>query len=128
MAIEYRLLGPLEVLVDGRPAKLAGPRQRAVLVCLLTRPNAVVPAARLVDDLWGDEPPQTAANTLQSYVSQLRKALGRESIETRGTGYAVRVEADGLDLARFERLVHRGSVELQEGRAAGAATTLREAL
>ena len=128
MAIEYRLLGPLEVLVDGRPAKLAGPRQRAVLVCLLTRPNTVVPAARLVDDLWGDEPPQTAANTLQSYVSQLRKALGRESIETRGTGYAVRVEADGLDLARFERLVHRGSVELQEGRAAGAATTLREAL
>jgi len=128
MAIEYRLLGPLEVLVDGRPAKLAGPRQRAVLVSLLTRPNAVVPASRLVDDLWSDEPPQTAANVLQSYVSQLRKALGRETIETRGTGYAVRVEADALDLARFERLAHRGSVELEEGRPGDAAATFRDAL
>jgi len=128
MAIEYRLLGPLEVLVDGRAAKLAGPRQRAVLVCLLTRANAVVPVARLVDDLWADDPPQTAANVLQSYVSQLRKALGRDTIETRGTGYAVRVEADALDLLRFERLAHRGSVELEEGRPAEAAGTLRDAL
>ena len=86
MAAEYRLLGPFEVLVDGRPVTLAGPRQRAVLVCLLAHANTVVPIPRLVDELWVDDPPASAVNVLQSYVSQLRKALGRDAIETQWKG------------------------------------------
>jgi DNA-binding SARP family transcriptional activator len=128
VSVEYRLLGPLEVLVDGRQVTLAGPRQRAVLVCLLARPNTVVPATRLIDELWGDEPPATAANVLQSYVSQLRKALGKGAIETRGGGYSVRVGSRALDLLLFERAAHQGSLALDEGRSEDAAAALREAL
>ncbi|HEY7730575.1 MAG TPA: BTAD domain-containing putative transcriptional regulator [Gaiellaceae bacterium] len=128
MSVEYRLLGPLEVLVDGRQVTLAGPRQRAVLTCLLARPNTVVPATRLIDELWGEEPPATAANVLQSYVSQLRKALGKEAIETRGGGYSARVGSTALDLLRFERAAHQGSLALDDGRPDDAAAALREAL
>ena len=74
-----------------------------MLVCLLAHANTVVPIPRLVDELWGDEPPASAVNVLQSYVSQLRKALGRDAIETSGKGYLARVRSDGLDLIRFER-------------------------
>ena len=90
MSVEYRVLGPVEALVDGVPVKLGGPRQRGVLVALLTRANSLVPAARVIDDLWEDDPPSSAANLVQGYVSHLRKALGRDAIETRGrdTWYA----------------------------------------
>jgi DNA-binding SARP family transcriptional activator len=128
VSVEYRLLGPLEVVVDGRPVTLAGPRQRAVLVCLLAQSNTVVPATRLIDELWGDDPPVTAANVLQSYVSQLRKALGKGAIETRGGGYAARVDSQALDLLRFERSAHQGSQALADDRAREAAEALREAL
>ena len=87
--IQYRLLGPLEVVVDGRPAKLGGPRQRAVLVALLAQADSVVPSSRLVDELWGENPPPTAANLVQGYISHLRKALGKNAIETHGTGYVL---------------------------------------
>ena len=86
VSVEYRVLGPVEALVDGVPAKLGGPRQRGVLVALLTRANSLVPAARVIDDLWEDDPPSSAANLVQGYVSHLRKALGRDAIETRGHG------------------------------------------
>ncbi len=86
MRVEYRLLGPLEADVDGRQARLGGPKQRAVLALLLCQPNTVVPASRLIDGLWGDDPPGSAANLVQGYVSGLRKALGKEAIETRGRG------------------------------------------
>jgi DNA-binding SARP family transcriptional activator len=128
VSVEYRLLGPLEVLVDGRPVLLGGPRQRAVLVCLLAQPNTVVPATRLIDELWEDDPPASAPNVLQGYVSQLRKALGKEAIETRGGGYLVRVDAQALDLLRFERLAHHGSLALADDRPDAAARALREAL
>ena len=84
MPVEYRILGPLEAAVDGQPARLGGPKQRAALVLLLCHPNTVVPASRLVDGLWGDDPPGSAANLVQGYVSGLRKALGKEAIDTRG--------------------------------------------
>jgi DNA-binding SARP family transcriptional activator len=128
LSIEYRLLGPLEVLVDGSPATLGGPRQRAVLVCLLARANAVVPAASIADDVWGDDPPETAANVLQSYISHLRKALGKHAIETRGNGYVARVDRERLDLIAFERAAHHGSVLLEGGRPEEAARSLAEAL
>jgi DNA-binding SARP family transcriptional activator len=90
VALQFRVLGPLEVLVDGTPARLGGPRQRALLALLLVHANEVVPVARLVDEVWGDDPPVTAGNVLQTYVSQLRKALGRDAIGTRGRGCGAR--------------------------------------
>jgi DNA-binding SARP family transcriptional activator len=127
-AVEYRLLGPLEALVDGRPADLGPPRHRGVLVLLLTQANAVVPAHRLIDDLWGEDPPVSAANLVQGAVSQLRKALGREAIVTRGAGYALQVARDSVDLHRFERLAEAGSVALDNGHFDQAAAALGEAL
>ena len=109
--MEFRILGPLEVVDDGHSIPLGGARQRAVLALLLTRPNQVVSTDRLIDDLWRTEQPRTAANTLQYYVSQLRKLLGADRIETRPPGYAIRVEPGELDLERFERLLERGDVE-----------------
>lgn len=128
MSVEYRLLGPLEVLVGGRPASLAGPRQRAVLVVLLAARGKVVPASQLIDELWASDPPATAASVLQSYVSHLRKALGKSAIETRGRGYLAKVGPESLDLLRFERSAHHGSVLLADGRPEEASAALREAL
>ena len=128
MGVEYRLLGPLEVLVDGRPARLGAPRHRGMLVLLLTQANAVVPAQRMIDELWGEEPPASAVNLVQGAVSHLRKILGREAIATRGAGYALSVEPDALDLQRFERLAEAGSIALADGHLETAAATLGEAL
>ena len=128
MPPEFRVLGPLEADVDGRPVELGGPKQRALLARLLLQPNTVVPAARLVDELWADEPPASAANLVQGYVSGLRKVLGRAALETRGAGYAVRVDPGALDLGRFEAQLHAGSRALEAGQAAEAADTLARAL
>jgi DNA-binding SARP family transcriptional activator/class 3 adenylate cyclase len=127
-AVAYRLLGPVEALVEGHAVELGGPRQRGVLVVLLTQAGSLVPASRIIDAVWGDEPPSSAANLVQRSVSQLRKALGRDAIETRGAGYMARVEPDALDLHVFERLARAGSVALHDGRFEEAAGVLREAL
>jgi DNA-binding SARP family transcriptional activator/class 3 adenylate cyclase len=127
-ALQYQLLGPVEALVEGRAVELGGPRQRGVLVVLLTQAGSLVPASRIIDAVWGDEPPDSAANLVQRSVSQLRKALGRDAIETRGAGYMVRVEPDALDLHVFERLARAGSVALHDGRFEEATVVLREAL
>ncbi|HEX6725227.1 MAG TPA: AfsR/SARP family transcriptional regulator, partial [Gaiella sp.] len=128
MQVVYRLLGPLEADVDGREALLGGPKQRSTLALMLCHPGTVVPASRLLDGLWGDDPPATAANLVQGYVSGLRKALGRDAIETRGRGYVVHVTQGTLDLERFERLAHEGSQALERDDPARAADTLSEAL
>src|SRR4029078_12949244 len=127
MPVEYRILGPLEAAVDGRLARLGGPKQRAALVLLLCHPNTVVPASRLVDGLWGDDPPGSAANLVQGYVSGLRKELGKEAIETRGAGYLARLEPGALDLQRFEQRAHEGSSALERDDPAGAAASLSDA-
>src|SRR5204862_7722131 len=101
---EYRILGPLEVAVDGVPVRLGGPRQRATLALLLLSANRVVPIDRLADELYAGRPPVTAVTQVQRQVSDLRKLLGDDAIETRAPGYVVRVDHDALDLARFERL------------------------
>jgi DNA-binding SARP family transcriptional activator len=124
---EFRVLGPVDVRVDGVSARLA-PQPRAVLAMLLLQAGQVVPSARLVDGLWGDDPPATAGNILQGYVSQLRKALGRDLVETREPGYAIHVGRDALDLHRFERLATDGARALENGQAPAAAERLREAL
>ena len=111
--MEFRILGPLEIVADGRPIALAGQHQRALLAALLLRANDVVPADVLVDALWGDEPPREAANALQYHVSQLRKAIGpSDVVVTQEPGYLVRVAPDELDLFTFERLVDEGACEV----------------
>lgn len=127
MATELRVLGPVDVSIDGRPARLS-PRPRAVLAVLLLHAGQVVPATRLIDAVWGDHPPETAANVLQGYVSQIRKELGRGSVETRDPGYLLRVDRGALDLHRFERLATDGARALEDGRPEEAAHALREAL
>jgi DNA-binding SARP family transcriptional activator len=128
VSTEFRVLGPLEALTDGRPVKLGGPRSRAVLAVLLLHSGQVVSTSRLIDEVWAEDPPDTAANVLQGYVSQLRKELGRYAIETREPGYLLRVDHDAFDLHRFERLVSDGIEQLERGRAEDAAALLREAL
>ena len=126
--VEYRILGPLEASVDGRPLGLGGARQRALLAILLTRANEVVSSDRLIEELWGGRPPETAANAVQGYVYQLRKILGADAIATRANGYAIAVGDDGLDLHRLERLMDEGREALESGNAAHAASVLRDAL
>jgi DNA-binding SARP family transcriptional activator len=123
--VEFRILGPLEVVERGRRLTLGGSRQRAVLALLLTRANEVVSTDRLTDELWGRQPPRTAANALQYHVSQLRKTLApSEAIITRDPGYLIRVAPDELDLLRFEWFV----AEAQEAPPKLAARLLRDAL
>ena len=114
--MEFRILGPLEVIDGGRSLSLGGTRQRAMLALLLTRPNEVVSTDRLIDELWGAQPPKTALNTIQYYVSQLRKAFGADRIVTRPPGYRIEVRPGELDLQRFESLVQGDDAEaLREG-------------
>ena len=103
--LEYRILGPLEVGANGTPVHLGGQKQRALLAYLLLRANDVVPAERLIEELWGDPAPRTAMTSLQNVVSQLRKVLGAEPLETRSPGYRLKISPEQLDLTRFERLV-----------------------
>jgi DNA-binding SARP family transcriptional activator len=127
--MEFRILGPLEVVDDGRVLPLGAPRQRALLAALLVRPSEIVSTDRLVDDVWNDNPPATASKVVQVYVSQLRKALGdNERLLTRSPGYLLRVEPHELDLNRFEQLFEDGRRALAAGDAERAATTIREAL
>ena len=125
---EFRVLGPLEALVDGEPKKLGGVLPRAVLAVLLLHPGQVVPASKLIDEVWSEDPPETAQNVLQGYVSQLRKVLGRDAIETREPGYVLRMDHDASDLHRFEQLASDGAELVERGRAEDGATLLRESL
>ena len=114
--------------MDGDSAALGAPKQRALLALLLVNRRRVVTAEQLIDGLWGEAPPTSAVQSLQVYVHGLRRALGPERIETAGKGYRVAVDADELDLDRFERLLERGRAALEAGRADDAADDLREAL
>jgi predicted ATPase/DNA-binding winged helix-turn-helix (wHTH) protein len=105
--VEFRILGPLEVRVDGRQVAVPGARQRALLCALLQRPGDVVPPDRLIDDLFGETPPVDARNALQTYVTRLRQALGpaADVIVTRPPGYLVDISRAAVDAARFADLV-----------------------
>jgi DNA-binding SARP family transcriptional activator len=129
-SIEFRVLGPLEARVGERTLPLGGMKQRALLAALLLQANEVVTSDRLIDELWGAEPPRTAATALQVHVSQLRKALkaDRELLLTRAGGYLIALEPDQLDLHRFERLASEGERALADGDAVSALANLRAAL
>lgn len=126
--IEFRILGSIAALGDDGPLPLGAPKQRALLAFLLLHANTVVSRDRLIDALWGAEPPRSAVSSLQVYVHGLRQALGSERIERHGTGYRLELEPAELDFARFERLAERAAAALAEGRAADAAEDLRLAL
>ncbi len=104
-ALELRMLGPLEVVVDGRVVALSGRNQRAVLAVLVLHVNHPVSTERIVDDLWGEEAPRTAATSVQNAISQLRKLLGPDRLVTKPAGYVLVAADDELDLGRFERLL-----------------------
>ncbi len=127
----FRLLGPLTVTDGDHPVRLGAGGQRSVLVLLLLHRNAAVTTDRLIDALWGEAPPPTAAKVLQNHVGQLRRALGDRAgqrLQTRSHAYELRVESGELDLDRFEELVRDAAAALEDGRPADAAAWLREGL
>ena len=126
--MDYRLLGPMEVVDGDTPVALGGLKQRALLARLLVTPNRTVAVERLVDDLWGEAVPETAPKMVQIYVSQLRKVLPVGTLLTRSPGYLVETDAEAIDVARFDRLRRTGRAALEAGETAAAAAELREAL
>lgn len=126
--LEFRILGPLEVVGENGPVRLGGAKQRAILAILLLSANRVVSVDRLADDLYAGAAPVTALKQVQRHVSDLRKLLGPVAIETRSPGYLLRVAGEGLDLALFERLTAEANDSLLDGEARRAAELLRRAL
>ena len=120
--MQFLILGPLEVTDDGRKLALGGPKQRAVLAHLILRANHVVPADLLIDGLWGEEPPESARNTLQTYVYRLRKVLGEDRIEGRDGGYVLAAADGEIDAERFQVLVKKGKAQAGSDPGAAAAT------
>jgi len=126
--LEFRLLGPLEARLDDAPLDLGGPRARTVLALLVLDANRAVSADRLIEGVWDERAPATAASTLQSYVSRLRKTLGADVVRSAGAGYELRVESERIDLRRFEDLAAAGHDALAAGDARGALGALERAL
>jgi DNA-binding SARP family transcriptional activator len=126
--MEFRLLGPMEVLDGDTPVVLGGGKQRALLARLLVSPNRTVAIDRLVEDLWGEAAPASAAKMVQIFVSQLRKLLPAEVLVTRPPGYLIEVDQEAIDIGRFDRLRRTGHAALEAGEAAAAGARLREAL
>ncbi|MGH3116211.1 MAG: BTAD domain-containing putative transcriptional regulator [Gaiellales bacterium] len=115
--MEFRILGPIEVVDRGVPLPLGGRKQRALLALLLLNVDEVVSADRLIDALWGEGPPRTAPTSLQNSVSHLRKLLGAERLVTKAPGYVLRLEDDQLDVVRVRQLVDEARTSDAEGRA-----------
>ena len=121
--MDFRILGPLEVLDEERTIALGGSKQRALLALLLLHANETLSTDRLIDELWGERPPANAAKTVQMQISRLRQALAGEAgnrsaslIVTRERGYELRLDPERLDAQRFERLVAEGRSELAADR------------
>ena len=126
--LDFRILGPVEVVERQRTIALGSPKQRALLAILVLRRGEVVTSERLIDQLWGERPPASAAKTLQGYVSHLRRALGSGVLLTQGSGYVLAADAGQVDAERFARLAADGRVELASGNAARARELLSSAL
>ncbi len=130
MALEIKLLGRVDVLIDGQELPLGGSKQRAVLALLALRANRTVGADELIDALWEDRPPLSAAKNVQLYVSRLRKVLADDGsdarIVTHGRGYELQIPDDAVDAVRFERLVDRACREAAQGIADGTAQSALE--
>ena len=127
VGLSFGILGPLEVRREVVPIAVGAAKQRTLLAVLLLNRSGVS-RDRLIDALWGERTPPGARNTLQVYVSSLRRVLGRGAIETTPTGYRLPLDSGSLDSERFERLLRSGSAALASGEPAAAAETLAEAL
>lgn len=136
--MEYRVLGPLEVVHDGRASAVSSPRQRALLALLLVQANRTVSTDRILDELWGDAVPDSGRDAVVFHVARLRRVLagGGDApggdvdagpIRTRDGGYALEVEPDSIDAERFERLAKDGHAGLADD-PAGAVGALTAAL
>jgi DNA-binding SARP family transcriptional activator len=123
--VEFRVLGPFEVLVEGRALELKRRKQRSLLALLLLHAGEVVSTDHLVEELWAGKPPKAAIGSLQNLVSDLRKVLGRETVRTRQPGYMLDVDPMQIDLHRFERLVAQAA---EGGDAERRSSLLHEAL
>ena len=129
--LHFRVLGSLEMSRDGRPVRLGGDRQRALLALLLLHSNQLVPTQQLVRQLFGDDSPEGAANGVHVAISRLRRTLegpGDGLLITRPGGYVLELDGDQLDATLFERLVEEGRALHSDGEHAAAAARLREAL
>src|SRR4051794_3334603 len=138
--MDFRILGHLEVSNEGDRVRLGGSKQRALLAMLLLHANEPVAVDTLVDELWSDDPPESAAKNIQVQISRLRRALEGDHrpegpngtagsvVQTRSHSYLICVESEQLDLQRFERLVEEGSKGLADGAPLGAEAKLLEAL
>ncbi|HEY1369676.1 MAG TPA: BTAD domain-containing putative transcriptional regulator [Gaiellaceae bacterium] len=128
--LEFRLLGPFEVLGPAGPLSLGGRLPRAMLADLVLHRGQVVSVDRLIEDVWSSGAPARPRRSIEVHVSQLRKAFGPDAgaLVTRVPGYRLDVAADRIDASRFERLLADGHVALEDGDAGRAAATLREAL
>ena len=126
--LDFRILGPFQVLDGDRSLALGGHQQRVVLAMLLLRRGEVVSRDRLIDELWGERAPASAVKTIQTYVSNLRKALGDGLLLTRGHGYLLQVVPGQVDADRVEALVREGRDALETGDRRRASERLREAL
>jgi DNA-binding SARP family transcriptional activator len=122
--MQIRILGPLEASVDDRPVAVGGAKQRAVLAMLGLEANRTVTADRLIEGLWGEEPPPSAAKMVQNYVWRLRGTLaddGGAEILTHGRGYELRIDPEGIDVRRFERLLSEADRDADAHRPTDAA-------
>ncbi|TRO69940.1 BTAD domain-containing putative transcriptional regulator [Streptomyces sp. IB201691-2A2] len=127
--VRYRILGTTQALRgDGTPVPVGGARLRALLTVLALRPGRTVPAAVLVDEVWGADPPADATGALQALVGRLRRALGADAITSAEGGYRLCAAADDIDLYRFERLAGEGARALADGDPGKAAVVLDDAL
>jgi YVTN family beta-propeller protein len=127
--VEFLVLGPLEVRIEGKAVPLGGPKQRSLLALLLLNANEVESRDRLIDALWGEQgPPGSKQASLDTYVSRLRSLLGGDRIERRPPGYRLRLEPGELDLDRFEALLEQGRAAAAAGDPAAARDRLGDAL
>ena len=133
--MEFRILGPLEVVNEDTLVDIPGTKLRALLALLLLHPNQVVSTDRLVDGLWGETPPKTAPNTLQTHVSHLRSALAGtgagengQLVVTKFPGYLLAADPEQIDAGRFERLAEAGRRALDDAAPDEAVAKLTEAL
>jgi DNA-binding SARP family transcriptional activator len=129
--VEFRILGPLEVLDEAGPVALGTMKERVVLAVLLLHANEVVSRERLVDELWGESPPPTARKAVNVYVSQLRKGLARNGtapIETLAGGYRLSVPREHIDAGKLQRLLAVAAERASAGDPRAAADLLRQAL
>lgn len=140
LTIEYRLLGPLEIIRDGSKCTPQAPKQRALLALLIYHANELMTAHRIIDELWESRPPASAHAILQMHVSAVRRALlpsydgvggdprAHPILRTDRSGYIMCIEPEALDLTRFRALANRGRFALNEGRCVEAGEHFREAL